>query len=902
MFKKAMILLGVALLAATASAKEINNFFDGDFPRLIPSVQKLERCEQGFRLPADLAIAAPKSAEREAKLAGSFITGRFGKFKTHLAADGEKAGMRLILTEEGVPGSPEGYTLTISPAGIEIKARDVRGLFYGVQTFGNIVENNVVVSLPGCRITDWPDLAIRGVFVNLRDLKNADVKGFCRAIRALAELKYNTLVLEFAENLPMKDNPFTLRKEFLTEESLAAIRETAKECHMEIIPHLQVLSHDRWMRMHPDHKEKISARVPGTTAGEWASSACPEKPLTRELTVYTINETIRLLEPKRFHLALDELMHCEWNKCNMCPGGHTVDQLVRETSFYTKLIADKGIEPWVYHDTFCDKDRSGGEAALPHLAKNTVINMWSYRAKPTVQYFDFFQNKGFRTTGVSYVQTLENLRAIPLACKKYGNMGAVMTYWGYLRNYTQDVGMDRLAAAGTVLAAEYQWKCSKRSVHRWSYDPAWEFRRRRGWAVLRRKGSRYANLPIAGVCNAKLGADGRFPKLGKDEVAKIAKELAGTPEGFKIEVTPDGKIAAAVLSDGHDTYPTRKVAIPVDGFFHGLSLVMTASRPAAPRKLLNQKSQVRLRFFPRVATLTVNYADGKTKKVAIRYNMEINDWNANAGGYGCRMVVRGNASDGANYAIYAFDWNNPRPKAKIKSIELSTEKLPAKENIRSAVALFAVSLNIPKGIKPSAATLGNLGEFNTGAAKKGIRKLTAVDFKHGKGKARFETEGDFVRPVTAEVVSDPTSPSGKALKVVIPPTLEGSRVPRAIVDVPIPKNLTKLGSLVFCIRTDSPSYIRRSGVYFMDREIHRYNVMYNCVGKNTDKWQYFEIPFNMMGESAPGRGVSRKNAATIRVSVWLENCNRDVTVWFGPIAASPDTANYVSPATTYKVE
>ena len=57
MFRKAMVLLGVALLAATAGAKEINNFFDGDFPRLIPSVQKLERTEQGFRLPNDLAIA-----------------------------------------------------------------------------------------------------------------------------------------------------------------------------------------------------------------------------------------------------------------------------------------------------------------------------------------------------------------------------------------------------------------------------------------------------------------------------------------------------------------------------------------------------------------------------------------------------------------------------------------------------------------------------------------------------------------------------------------------------------------------------------------------------------------------------------------------------------------------------
>ncbi len=902
MTRKAMAILGAALMAASLGAKEINNFFDGDFPQLIPSVQKLERLETGYRLPVDLAIAAPDEAVREAKLAGSFISGRFGVCKTHVVPATEKAGMRLVLTEDDVPKSPEGYTLTISPAGIEIKARDVRGLFYGVQTFGNIVRNNVVVSLPGCRITDWPDLGIRGVFLNLRYLKNQDVKGFCRALRALAELKYNTLVLEFAENLPMKDNPFTLRKEFLSEASLAMIRETAKECHMEIIPHLQVLSHDTWMRMHPDYKEKITARVPDTSAGDWASSACPEKPLTRELTVYTINETIRLLEPKRFHLAMDEMMHCEWNKCNLCPGGHTLEQLIRETVYYTKLVADRGIEPWVYHDTFCDKDRSGGEAALPYLPKNTVINMWSYRAKPTVQYFDFFQNKGFRTTGVSYVMTLENLRAIPLACKKYDNLGAVMTYWGYLREYTRDVGMDRLGAAGTVIAAEYQWKCSPRSVHQWSYDPAWEFRRRMGGAALRRKGSRYANIPIAGGCNAKLGADGRFPKLGRDEVAKIARELAGTPEGFKLETTPDGKIAAAVLSDGDDAYPTRKVTIPVDGFFHGLTLVMTAARPAAPRRLMNQKSQMRLRYFPRVAMLTVNYADGKVRRVPIRYNMEINDWNANAGGYGCRMVVRGNASGGENYAIYAFDWNNPRPKAKIASLELSTEKLSEKENIRSAVALLAVSANGPKELKTAEAALPELGEFNTVAAKKNIRKFTAVDFKNGRGKVRFSTEGDFVRPVRTEVVDDPSSPSGKALKVVMPPTAPGSRVPRAIVDVPIPEQLTKLGSLVFSIRADPPSYIQRSGVYFMDREIERYNVMYNCVRKDTDKWQYFEIPFKMMGENAPGRGVTIENAATIRVSTWLEKSDRDVTLWFGPIAASPDEAQYVSPANTFKVE
>jgi hypothetical protein len=897
-----MAIFGAAAVMSAASAKEINNFFDGDFPQLIPSVQKLERTGAGFRLPTDLAIAAPASAAREAKLAGDAVSGRFGVCKYHLVPADAKAGMRLVLTEDGVPESPEGYTLSISPAGIEIKARDVRGLFYGAQTFGNIVRNNVVTTLPGCEIVDYPDLGIRGVFVNLRDLKNEDVGAFCQAIRMLAALKYNTLVLEFAENLPMKNNPFTKRKEFLSEESLRKIMDTAEECHCEIIPHLQVLSHDRWMRMHPDHKEKISARVENTPAGEWASSACPEKPLTRELTVYTIDETIRLLKPKRFHLAMDELMHCEWNKCNMCPNGHSVEQLIRETSFYTKLVADKGIEPWVYHDTFCDKDRSGGEAALPYLPKNTVINMWSYLANPTVRYFDFFQDKGFRTTGVSYVATLENLRAIPLACKQYRNLGAIVTYWGYLREYARDTGMDRLAAAGTVLAAEYQWKCSERSVHQWSYDPAWELHRRLGKAPLRRRGSTYADIPVAGVCNAKLGADSRFPKLDEPMVSRIARELAGTPEGFKLNVTADGRIAAAVLSGGRDSYPTRKVTIPVNGFCHGLSLLMTASRPAMPQRLLNQKCQQRIRFFPRLATMTVNYDDGKVQRVPIRYNMELNDWNAVAGGYNCRMVVRGNASDGANYAIYSFDWNNPRTKQKIVSVELSTEKLPERENICSAVALLAVSANIPKGIEVPSAAPGELGEYNVAAAGRNIRKLTAVDFTNGRGKVRFSTEGDFVRPVTTEVVDDPGSPSGKALKVVMPPAKEGSRVPRAIVDVPVPKGLDKLGSVAFSVRADPPAGVRRSAAYFMNPTTELYNVIYNYMRKDIDTWQKFEIPFDMMPPHEPGRGVSLENASTIRVSAWLENSDRDITLWFGPIAASPDETDYEAPPNVCKVD
>ena len=454
------IAFALAAWTLTLPAKEINNYLTKDgFPVLVPSVQKLERTDKGFTLPLDLAVAAPEEAKFEAALVSPLLSARFGRYKAHLARPGETAQCRLTLTSAGVPESPEGYTLEISPRGIEIAARSARGLYYGVQTLRSLVGNNVTTTLPGCRIADWPDLNIRGVFMNLRLLKNSEVRSFIEVIRVFGELKYNTLMLEFADNLPMKNNPFTLRQETLSEASLKTILAAAKRHHFEVVPHLQVLSHDAWMRMHPDYKEKISARNEfKSTARDWNTSACPEKPLTRSLTDCTINETIRLIKPKRFHLGMDEMLRCEWNLCNMCPDGHTPAQFVREAVHYTSLVAKQGVSPWLWHDSFCDFGYSVGEGALPKLSKSTLFNMASYRAEPTVEYFDFFHNKGFKTIGVSYVMILDNIRAIARESKAHGAEGALLTYWGYLRNFFAPTGIDPLAAAGTALAAEYQWK------------------------------------------------------------------------------------------------------------------------------------------------------------------------------------------------------------------------------------------------------------------------------------------------------------------------------------------------------------------------------------------------------------------------------------------------------------
>ena len=899
MKKSLLTVLGIGALCLGAAAKEINNYLKDGFPVLIPAVQQLERTGEGFRLPADLAVAAPAEAKYEAGLIGNTVAARFGGYKAHVVGADEKAPCRLVLTDRGVPESAEGYALDISPRGIEVKARSTAGLYYGVQTLCNIIRNNIITTLPGCRIADWPDLRLRGAFLNIRHLKNSDVKGFLNAIRVFGELKYNTLVLEFADNLPMKDNPFTLRKETLTLESLKAILEAAKRNHIEVIPHLQVLSHDTWMRMHPDYKEKISARDEKKTATrDWNSSACPEKPLTRKLTEYTINETIRLLKPRCFHLAMDEFMLCEWNKCNMCPKGHTTEQLVREAKYYTDLVDKQGVIPFVYHDTFCGKDPSGGEAALPHLPKSTVFNMWSYRAEPTVQYFDFFQDKGFKTVGVSYVLTPDNIPAIARAAKKYKTEGAILTYWGYLRdNFLSATGIDTRAASGTVTAAEYQWKTASPDIHALDYDPAWELRRRLGLGGVpwRRPKSRYVGIPVAEQCNTKLGGDRNFPVLNAEKIVLLARELAGTPEGFKLNVTPDGKIAAAVLSGGDkDKYSAGKITIPVNGRLHGLSFLMTASRPYHESKLGEK-----IRVFPEVAALKINYANGRSRRVALRYNMEINDWNSLTSGFGCRFAVRGNDDRGSLYSLYAFDWNNPDRKQTVKSVEFSTAR---KHGI--APALLAVAANIPEGIAPFKDTpvSAELREFNTPAAKRKIAKIPAVDFTRGMQGAKVVIEGKFKGKIRHSIVSDPGAPSGKALQVVMPPPTAGTKYPRLIVDVPAPK-LEKLGSVYFSIKVDKPNQVSRSGVYFMNYNTAKHNVLFNMVRKDTDQWQHFELPFYMMDPPAPGRDVTVKDFSTIRVSVWpLAGYEENMTFRIGTVGVSNDEAEYVAPFHTFKAE
>jgi hypothetical protein len=126
-------------------------------------------------------------------------------------------------------------------------------------------------------------------------------------IDAAGALKYNYMMLEFGEKFPYKDNPFTDRPNAYSPADVEAIKAATKRHHIEIIPLLQIITHDEWLHAHPRYKEEI-AEDPKRTG--WSTAACHMSELGREVQLMAIREQIEFsilkhnqqVKPVTFHI------------------------------------------------------------------------------------------------------------------------------------------------------------------------------------------------------------------------------------------------------------------------------------------------------------------------------------------------------------------------------------------------------------------------------------------------------------------------------------------------------------------------------------------------------------------------------------------------------------------------
>jgi len=288
-------------------------------------------------------------------------------------SDFDEVRERISLPADKLVFHREGYFLAVYDRYAAIIGADPHGVFYGVQSLLQLIDNLGCSSIPSMIVRDWPYKPIRGFHLYLPSRDNV---GFLvRFIKYfLAYYKFNTLFLEVGGGMRLDRHPevntgwmelcrdVKARGErpkgpqnrfqdsvhhelggggFLEKEEVKAIVEIARRYHIEVVPEIQSLTHSYYLVA--AHRE--IAELP---EADWPDSYCPSNPESYKLLFDIIDEYIEVLKPRMIHIG-----HDEWRAaglCSRCRDKNTADLFAEDVTRIYEYLRSRGIEVAMWAD------------------------------------------------------------------------------------------------------------------------------------------------------------------------------------------------------------------------------------------------------------------------------------------------------------------------------------------------------------------------------------------------------------------------------------------------------------------------------------------------------------------------------------------------------------------------
>ncbi|HUQ66341.1 MAG TPA: glycoside hydrolase family 20 zincin-like fold domain-containing protein, partial [Flavitalea sp.] len=167
-----------------------------------------------------------------------------------------KGTLVLKIDSSSVPASAEGYILEIKNGYVTITAKSGAGLFYGAQTLSQLLEDakDQKITIPACRITDYPDLDYRAIHLDLKHHIDS-LSYYYMMMDRLADIKVNAIIVEFEDKLKYEKSPLVGASHAISIADFEALSNYAHERNIEISPLVQGLGHASFILKHPEYKE-----------------------------------------------------------------------------------------------------------------------------------------------------------------------------------------------------------------------------------------------------------------------------------------------------------------------------------------------------------------------------------------------------------------------------------------------------------------------------------------------------------------------------------------------------------------------------------------------------------------------------------------------------------------------
>ncbi len=329
--------------------------------------------QPGMYISASGAVQAEALQLREALLANGRIDlpiGPAGHSHFILTVSHPKKPARAPELKHERHFGAEGYALSVAQTGIAIQAKTAAGIYYGLQTLLQLIDENNAV--PCCTIEDWPDLAVRGVHLDLKGCFPT-YEYLETFVRRLGAYKINTILIEYEDKFPYRRHPRIALDYALTGGQVRGLAATAARHHIQIIPLLQCLGHVEYILK---HKEYAGLRE----LPDEVSQYCPSNPASFALFRELADEIMEAHpEARYFHIGGDEtrlLGACP--KCKRITVANGVLGLyVDYVSKVMEYLKSRGKTPIIWDDILRHNSNSG---AIRRLPRDVVLMYWKYGA------------------------------------------------------------------------------------------------------------------------------------------------------------------------------------------------------------------------------------------------------------------------------------------------------------------------------------------------------------------------------------------------------------------------------------------------------------------------------------------------------------------------------------------
>ena len=279
---------------------------------------------------------------------------------------------------------PEGYVLTIEEAGAVIYASAPAGALYGATTL-ELMARQYGEALPCGVIADKPYWRHRGAQISYAQANVQYKDEYLRHfIRAMAELKINTVYLYLEWRYQFPSIPETHNPDYLSPEQAREIQKYAKKYNVTVVPSLNVLGHTSdFLAMQAFHDlgeydpEKVDARVGDTSA------LCTSNPRMRKLVEIMLGEIMDAFDCEIIHVGGDEVSAlglCE--HCKAVYGDKPEGEIYIDYMCWVRdILKARGRRMGIWGAMLLGFLKSRDQAMLDYAKKlldHTVIFDWAY--------------------------------------------------------------------------------------------------------------------------------------------------------------------------------------------------------------------------------------------------------------------------------------------------------------------------------------------------------------------------------------------------------------------------------------------------------------------------------------------------------------------------------------------